>query len=166
MIKHKRKIIILLAIPLAWIGIYGITHSYPPLPTNSVLSAQSASIDVLTLWQNVNAERTKAGLPGLVLDPELNQSATAKCSDINTYSYWAHNNPNGTTWQSFIAAYQTYINAGENLASDYYSNESVVTGWMNSPEHKANILNQRFDAVGYAVCGKNNIVVQHFIDTP
>jgi len=67
-----------------------------------------------------------------------------------------------------------YIHLGENLAERVDSADATNTAWMNSPEHKANILDSKFTDVGFAVCKTDNspitpgtkalIVVQHFAE--
>ncbi len=47
--------------------------------------------------------------------------------------------------KSFGIKYRT---AGENIAKNYFSAQSVMNGWMNSSGHKANILNPSFGKIG------------------
>ena len=66
--------------------------------------------------------------------------------------YWAHNSPTGETPWSFIsAAGYHYSAAAKNLAMDFTTSEYVVDGWMNSPEHRTNLLNTTYTDVGIAV---------------
>lgn len=114
----------------------------------------------------VNQERRKAGLPELAVNPLLDRSAAAKCADAQAKQYWGHDGPDGTTWYSFIRAQVQYRRAGENLAYGYQSAAAVVAGWMDSPGHRANILNPAFSEVGHAVCTSEaypDYVAQHFI---
>jgi hypothetical protein len=66
--------------------------------------------------------------------------------------YWAHIAPDGTTPWSFIddAGY-VYIKAGENLAYGFATSSGTVDGWMNSPGHRANILDEEFEEVGFGI---------------
>jgi uncharacterized protein YkwD len=138
------------------------THNNPPVPTQAAKSP-----DVETLWIDANQERGKANLPGLVLDPSLMASATAKCADMVKNNYWGHESPSGKTPQDFITEYSPgWHESGENLSSGYDTSDSVVKAWMASPGHKANILDVDFKRVGYAVCTndkKEVMVVQHFV---
>lgn len=114
----------------------------------------------------INAERKKAGLPALVLNKRLNESAAAKCAHAQTKQYFAHNAPDGTKWYSFIQARTTYKTSGENIAYGYRDAAATVQAWMNSTGHRRAILDTKFTDVGYAVCQSEkypNYVVQHFI---
>ena len=94
------------------------------------------------LLNDTNAQRAGQKQAPLTLDPQLTAAAQAKAEDMATSNYWAHNSPDGKTPWTFISAsgYQ-YQTAGENLAYGFSSASDTVTGWMNSPEHRANILN-------------------------
>lgn len=127
--------------------------------------------DVHELFVDVNNERVKAGLAPLIEDARLDASAAAKCTDMVTMNYWGHNRPDGTEpWHFFAEQGITQLHLGENLAYGWPTSQSVVVGWMDSPSHKANILDPKYSDVGYAVChsdnfagyGAEDIVVQHF----
>lgn len=99
-----------------------------------------------------NQQRANAGLPALTVDSQLNNAALAKANDMFAKDYWAHNAPDGKTPWAFIKeAGYNYVTAGENLAMDFNTSNGVVSGWMGSPEHRANILNASYQDVGYAV---------------
>lgn len=148
--------------------------SEPKTPIATVL-AETAKPDVYDLWQDVNTQRTNAGLPALTLNENLNDSANAKCLDMAAKGYWSHDSPEGVEPWTFIERYAGKHNAkGENL---YYGEEddsaNVVSLWMNSAGHKANIMDHDYASVGYAVCDAKNyqgnanvhIVVQHFVSS-
>lgn len=133
---------------------------------------QPSDIDIHTLWTLTNQERAKAGAPAVSLNPKLNQSATEKCNDMVARDYWNHNTPDGQDPWPVILKHTKYKHAGENLAFQYENANDIVIGWMGSPTHKANLVDPRFDNVGFAVCvsenlagqGRGLIVVQHFIN--
>lgn len=111
----------------------------------------ATSISVGDLNSMSNTQRTNNGLPALSLNNQLNQAAQAKAQHMFANDYWAHYAPDGTTPWSFInGAGFSYISAGENLAKNFDTSAGVVDGWMNSPGHKANVLNGSYDSVGYA----------------
>ena len=66
--------------------------------------------------------------------------------------YWSHNAPDGTTPWSFVESngYE-YQAAGENLAFGFMNSQQVITGWMNSPEHRANVLNRNYQEIGIGI---------------
>ncbi len=110
-----------------------------------------------SLLANTNQSRNDAQLEPLSLDPALAAAAQAKAEDMVKHNYWAHNSPDGKTPWTFIEAngYQ-YQSAGENLAYGFSNANDTVTGWMNSPEHRANILNTNYRNVGFGVAHSPN----------
>ena len=95
----------------------------------------------------VNAARAKKGLQPLRLDPVLRAAAQIRAAEcVKTFS---HTRPDGRPYKSAIA--DAGVNAsytGENVASGYQSAQQVVDGWLNSPGHCANIMNEKFTRIG------------------
>ena len=99
-----------------------------------------------------NAQRAANGVAGLNLNAQLNQAAAAKASHMFALNYWAHNGPDGTTpWMFISNSGYAYSTAGENLAKNFSTSSGVVTGWMNSPGHRDNMLKAAYTDVGYGV---------------
>ena len=100
----------------------------------------------------VNAERQKLNLKPLGENPVLTKSAEQKLQYMIDNNYWAHTAPDGTEPWDFITTngYQ-YFFSGENLGRDFVDTDSLITAWMNSPEHKKNILDGNYDETGVAV---------------
>lgn len=74
-----------------------------------------------------------------------------------------HTRPDGSSFSSIFKDMGiSYYTAGENIAMGYPSPEAVVAGWMNSPGHRANILNANFNAIGVGYA-PGNAWVQLFI---
>lgn len=163
----------------AWVG-YNSTSRYFGVPRVAAYSATApspaylqpvAGISAPELLEATNRERVANNLPPLTADEGLYQSASAKCQDMTTKHYWSHHAPDGTSGLNYISNnYPEYFKIGENLATGYYDAESVVAGWMNSPSHRAALLNQVYSYVGFGVCegdigyGPNSVtVVQHFL---
>jgi hypothetical protein len=68
-----------------------------------------------------------------------------------TKGYFAHTSPEGVTpWYWFAKAGYKFIYAGENLAVNYNQSQTVETAWLNSPTHRANIMNENFTEMGVA----------------
>lgn len=113
---------------------------------------------VLTL---INIEREERGLERLTMDEKLSAAAYEHASDMSDHNYLAHTSPNGSTMGSRLRdAGARFTTAGENIARGYKTALSVVSGWMNSRGHRANILNRRYRKVGIARV--NNYWVQDF----
>jgi hypothetical protein len=113
------------------------------------VSTSISSSEVISL---TNIQRANNGLPALNTNSKLMSAAQAKAQDMFAKDYWAHNAPDGTTpWYWITAAGYNYSTAGENLAKGFSTSNGVVQGWMNSPGHRANILNTSFIDTGVAV---------------
>lgn len=129
----------------------------------------ASNITVNDLFKYTNERRVAAGEPALKLNDQLSQAAAAKAADMFANQYWAHNSPAGRDPWSFIndAGY-TYLFAGENLARDFGDSRGVVDAWFNSPSHRENMLNTRYQDVGFGVVNgkygnyETTLVVQMF----
>lgn len=140
-------LLIFLAIFIAITPVYNIVTAGKP----QVLG-YATNISVGDLFNISNQERVNNGLGALSLNSQLNSAAQAKANDMFADNYWAHVAPDGTQpWYFFAAVGYDYTSAGENLAKDFNTSAGVVNGWMNSPSHRANVLNSAYKDVGYAV---------------
>lgn len=100
----------------------------------------------------INLERAKKGLAAVTGNEKLNQAAQAKGESMFAQNYWAHVAPDGTQpWQFISESGYAYQSAGENLARDFSDEKKLMAGWLNSPTHKANILNGNFSETGVAI---------------
>src|SRR3989344_6248437 len=99
-----------------------------------------------------NVAREANNIPPLKASTKLDIAAQEKLNDMLQDGYFAHISPDGTTPWFWIknAAYQ-YIYAGENLAIGFSDAKETVEAWMNSPSHKANLLNNKYEEIGVAV---------------
>ena len=111
-----------------------------------------------------NVERAKYGLKPLTEDWELSRVARYKSQDMHDRRYFDHNSPTyGTPFQMMKAFGLSYRSAGENIAMGYRTPQSVVTGWMNSSGHRANILNSSYTRIGVGYVADGNYWTQQFI---
>lgn len=98
-----------------------------------------------------NEEREKNNLSLLAYNTNLEKAAKMKADDMARGSYFAHTSPEGLTpWHWFREAGYNYFYAGENLAVDFDDSDEVTDAWMESPTHRANILNGKFNEIGVA----------------
>ncbi|HSX36055.1 MAG TPA: CAP domain-containing protein [Patescibacteria group bacterium] len=117
----------------------------------------ATDMSVSTLLSDTNTQREQNSLGDLTLNQQLDNAAQAKANDMATRDYWSHNTPDGKTpWTFIIASGYSYQTAGENLAYGFDSSDATVTAWMNSPEHRANILNATYKDVGFGVANSPN----------
>lgn len=119
-------------------------------------------VEIISL---TNQEREKTGQGVLVENEKLSVAAQAKAADMFADDYWAHYSPRGKSpWNFITSAGYKYVYAGENLARDFTDAKSVVSAWMRSSSHKANMLDGNFKEIGVAVAdgkigGREGILV-------
>ncbi len=123
--------------------------------------------DVLIAQTNQNRELNS--LTDLSTSPVLQAAAELKAKDMATKGYFAHVSPEGITpWHWFDEAGYKYAYAGENLAINFSDSKDITDAWMNSPLHRANILNGHFTEIGIATAkgiyggNETTFVVQMF----
>ncbi len=105
----------------------------------------------------VNEERAKNGLNALTYDWQLGRVARYKSQDMKDNGYFSHTSPvYGSPFQMMKSFGISYRTAGENIARGQATPRAVVSAWMNSQGHRANILNKSFThiGVGYVPSGK------------
>jgi stress response protein SCP2 len=96
-----------------------------------------------------NAERARHGLRPLTVDARLAAAAQAHSADMVRRDFFAHENPNGEqVWHRAVAAGYAYRKVAENIAAGQRTAEEVVRGWMESPGHRANILDRELTQIG------------------
>lgn len=129
----------------------------------------ATSIYYNELIQLTNEERRTKKIPELKENQVLSRAAELKAKDMFAQDYWAHTAPSGTTpWHWFDETGYHYVIAGENLARDFNTSRGVVAGWMASPSHRDNLLNENFTEFGIAVVNgkllgeETTLVVQFF----
>jgi len=96
-----------------------------------------------------NKERDSASLAPLQRSNVLDEAARLKAEDMATNSYFSHYSPTGVSpWHWFALANYPFVHAGENLAVHFNDSGKVVDAWMNSPKHKENIVNGKYQEIG------------------
>ncbi|MDD4689629.1 MAG: CAP domain-containing protein, partial [Eubacteriales bacterium] len=112
----------------------------------------------------VNVERAKQGLNPLKADWELSRVARYKSQDMKDKNYFSHTSPTyGSPFQMMKNFGISYRTAGENIAKGQSTPQAVVTAWMNSSGHRANILNSSFTKIGVGYVKSGNYWTQMFI---
>lgn len=113
--------------------------------------ANASEISPENIVNVVNQERISNGLNPVKINSQLQNAAIAKSQDMIAKNYFDHYAFGQTPWMFIIRAGYDYSVAGENLAKGYSTSEGVVSAWMNSPAHRANILNPSFQEIGVGV---------------
>jgi len=110
-----------------------------------------AAVISAVLVDLANDDRSSEALPDLNINPLLVAAAQAKADDMAAKSYFAHKSPDGKdSWHWFKQVGYDYAYAGENLAVNFADSVDVEKAWMQSPTHRANIMNGRYTEIGIA----------------
>ena len=141
------------------------TTTQPAATTKLTFSSEQWIAEILRL---TNAARTGQGLnPFSTTNSQLAQAAALRANELT--STYSHNRPDGSECFTVLDEYNiSWSSAAENIAqasAGYYTPQDIVDGWMNSPGHRANILNSDLTsiAVGYASANGKEYFVQLFI---
>lgn len=101
-------------------------------------------------WTNLERKNNDSNLVNLQSNNILQNIATVRVKDMFTYQYFEHNSPTGdNASKEAVNNGYSYITIGENIALGNFDGSSgLVTAWMNSPGHRANILNKNYTEIG------------------
>jgi uncharacterized protein YkwD len=145
---------------------------WQPLQSNKPATlAYATEMSRSNLLSSTNTQRVNNGSSPLTINSQLNAAAQAKANDMVARNYWSHNTPDGQEpWIFFDAQGYAYAKAGENLAYGFSTSNETVIGWMNSPSHRANLLDSAFTEVGFGFAnsanfigtGNQTIIVAHY----
>jgi uncharacterized protein YkwD len=116
------------------------------------------------ILQAVNQQRSLRNLTTLNSNGKLAMAAQSKTDDMQARHYFAHVDPDGHyIWDKIVVdGYTPYLELGENLAIEFYDTQSLVSAWMNSPDHRANILNDGFQDQGMGLTFGNPANGQYY----
>jgi uncharacterized protein YkwD len=158
-------------------------------PTIVTTGDKAQTVDTL-VWQMVNQARNQTKRGDLQIDVTLQRIAVARSEDLVRRSYFSHNDPatGKVMFEELLKANRYgYLIAGENIAEiknegvfvpsalavfNRYTAQEIanqfVTGWLNSPEHRDNIMNGKFRRTGVAMAvigeGTRIVATQVFSD--
>lgn len=134
----------------------------------SGLSVSQQPEDIQHQWLDaINAERSKAGVAQLQLDPRIESSAARKAQEMNAEGIDStpHLNNQGIEGYTYIQqADPACVRGAENIAWDYNSIPDTVDAWMASPGHRANLLSSKYSLTGFSSVGR--FTVEHFCGGP
>ncbi|OAB40601.1 hypothetical protein PMSD_01480 [Paenibacillus macquariensis subsp. defensor] len=103
----------------------------------------------MQVFRLVNEERTSRGIAALTLNSTLTDLAVLKSRDMRDKNYFSHTSPTYGTPEEMLNRFGVKWRAyGENIAAGQTTPEEVMRVWMNSPGHRANILDPRFTDIG------------------
>lgn len=111
----------------------------------TVVPATAATGPAAQVFTLLNQQRAANGLPTLMSDPTLDAAAQAWANHLAAAGVFEHST---SGWRNAMIGGAGWVYSGENIAAGYTSASSVVTAWMGSPGHRANILSGGYDGVG------------------
>lgn len=155
-----------------FIGALVVLFLVSAIPLSANAQVVSSRLDVSTLVALTNADRSAHTIRTLAEDALLNKAAQKKADDMAARGYFSHFGPDGkSAWRWFTSVGYYYTSAGENLAMNFNTAQSIEDAWMLSPTHRANILKKSFTRVGIGISrgiyqGKETTFVVQFFATP
>jgi len=105
----------------------------------------------------VNEERSKVGVPALRQHEDLTSAANVRAKEAA--QKFSHTRPNGSKWRTVFDEFKIKSSfRGENLAYGQLTPKAVVKDWMDSEEHRKNILNAEFDHIAVGMHEKSGVL--------
>lgn len=128
----------------------GAVSAPPPLRKDG--DAPAAALTADGIHAETNRHRSEHGRAALRRVAALDAAAAAKLADMFERQYFAHESPTGEGPADVIeGAGYAYVTVGENLALGGFEGDAeLVQAWMDSPGHRANILESKFTEIGIA----------------
>ena len=120
------------------------------IPMEEVQAAETGRVSIKAKYDykmafevlnEVNKQRTASGAQPLTMDKELLDAAMFRAHEISVF--FQHVRPNGEDCFSV-----SELMMGENIAAGQKTSAQVMKGWMNSPGHRANILDKSYNSIG------------------
>jgi uncharacterized protein YkwD len=142
------------------------SHDGPQIPVTGPQSFSGCGGEVVqpvdsafeqAVVEQTNQIRIDNGLPPLKRVTVLDESARYHAADMSVNNYFDHNTfnrINGTltqfcdTWNRIEFYYKDWQALAENIAAGQNTPEMAMDGWMNSPEHRHNILSDSYSEIG------------------
>lgn len=123
-----------------------------PTPPSSFLQQEINVANAAQLDDLINITRVQHDLAPLNIDQSLEEVAKIHSEDMKVQNFLGHESPiNGDLKKRLETHGIEYSEANENLATDYFDAIEVMHGWLNSPEHRNVMLNDRYTKVGSGV---------------
>lgn len=124
----------------------------PPLRATQESPTARLTRDGIENLTNIQRSDNGALIP-LARNVKLDAAATAKMNDLFSKHYFEHISPSGAGPSDLAkGAGYAYAVIGENLAlGNFQDDQELVQAWMDSPGHRANILNTSYSEIGVAV---------------
>jgi len=132
------------------------SNNINPSPNANPVSCGTLSEILCDVLKLVNQERTTNGFGTLGVLSTCVQAAQFHADDMATLDYFSHDSPT-ETWLERMTRYGLNgSSVAENIAMGQNSATDVMTSWMNSPGHKANILNANYQSIGIGLATRSD----------
>ncbi len=129
------------------------TATFPaPLKASQRVARNNATLTISGIIADTNAARAASSVAPLAENATLDDIATIRLEDMFAHQYFAHVSPTGESALTVASSVgYDHLALGENLAEGWFDgNQGLVTAWMNSPGHRANILDVHYTQIGVA----------------
>jgi uncharacterized protein YkwD len=185
--NQKWRVTILGALAVLWAVVLGIHHGgitlaqgEAPLTPRNVTLAQAVQTIYLPLVAKpaasvpfadevivlVNQERASNGCPALVKNDALTNAAQGHSTDMALNDFFSHTGSDGSSPGTRATRVGYSWSLGENIAAGQSTPQHAVQDWMNSPGHRANILNCSFSDTGvgyyYRANDPGSVTYRHY----
>ncbi|MFC4067873.1 CAP domain-containing protein [Actinoplanes subglobosus] len=124
----------------------------PAAAVTLLATPAQAATPVTTLQADIakltNVQRKSHGCGALTVDSKITKAARAHSGWMARTGTFSHTGSGGSNFSARLKAAGYKKPGGENIAWGYRSATEVMTGWMKSPGHRANILNCKFKTIG------------------
>jgi uncharacterized protein YkwD len=128
---------------------YQLNLASSALPNNNAVQASSPPSVIDQIVAMTNDFRRQNGLAPVTLNPLLGMAAQTQSQNMALQDYFDHISPTGSTpGQRVSAAGYRWSRVAENIGAGYTTADSVVQGWINSPSHRASMLDPRVKEIG------------------
>ena len=125
-------------------------------PALAVESREALAQRILVLS---NQARQQAGLRPLSLDPHVSQAAQQHSQEMDMLGYFGHSSPLAqfsTLLKRMNSSGYYGLTSGENLYREQgyapaRTAERAVQSWLDSPQHRKNLLNARYNRMGLGI---------------
>lgn len=151
--KENPKGLASFSLPKEILDKIGSDASLLPSPLRGETAPIASSLSNVGTFNETNLQRKANNLPPLKNNILLAKAAQMKLTDMFAKQYFEHVSPSGVAPADLDTKVgYTYVLVGENLAlGNFKDDKALLEAWMNSPGHRANILNNRYQELGVAV---------------
>lgn len=129
-----------------------VVISFACIPLVALAQEEYALLTSRSIIELTNLERREEALPQYRENRMLTDAAEEKAIDMATRGYFSHATPEGEkSWNLIREHGYAFSRVGENLAVKFSDPERVISSWLASPGHRANILNEKFVDIGVGI---------------